>query len=218
MQNQKGNKMFSDALLPEPNVVQEIEANPDMVEISQKDGIFFNNKYTNVRLIRKYIYNLLLKAKKNLPQGYNFVIYEAYRPYKSQVELWQKIVQQEQIKNPEADINSEEFIALCDRFVANPYRQGSGHQSGAAIDVSLVDDAGTEYDMGGYIRGFEHTAEFDAQNISLEAKKNRKILKDALENVGFVNYPSEWWHYSFGDRLWAKLNNLKLAIFGKLDI
>ena len=51
--------MFSDALLPEPNVVQEIETNPDMVEISQKDGIFFNNKYTNVRLIRKYIYNLL---------------------------------------------------------------------------------------------------------------------------------------------------------------
>ena len=121
-------------------------------------------------------------------------------------------------KNPDMDINSEEFIILCDKFVANPYRQGSGHQSGAAIDVSLIDDEGNEYDMGGKVRGFENTAEFDCGDISAEAKKNRAILNNALSKVGFINYPSEWWHYSFGDRLWAKLTGSKIAIFGKLDL
>ena len=189
-----------------------------MVEISFDDGIFFNTSYTEVKLIRKYIYEMLLKAKKHLPEGYNFVIYEAYRPLSSQVALWNEIVTKESAKNPNLPINSEEFIALCDKFVANPYRQGSGHQSGAAIDVSLVDDNGIEYNMGGRVRAFDSSAEFDCSNISNEAKKNRAILSKALNEVGFVNYPSEWWHYSFGDRLWAKLTGSKIAIFGKLNL
>lgn len=210
--------MFSDATLPEPKLIHEIDPLNQMVEISPNDDIFFNERYTNVKLIRKYIYEMLLQAKKKLPQGYNFVVYEAYRPLASQIALWNEIVRKESLKNPNIETNSEEFIALCDKFVANPYRQGSGHQSGAAIDVSLVNDKGEEYDMGGEVRGFNDTAEFDCESIHDEARRNRQILKDALENVGFVNYPSEWWHYSFGDRLWAKLIGSKIAIFGKLDL
>lgn len=210
--------MFSDALLPEPKLIQEIDDSFQVVEISQNDGIFFNDKYTKVKLIRKYIYEMLLKAKDHLPTGYNFIIYEAYRPLASQITLWNEIIEKEKIKNPDMSVDSEDFIALCDKFVANPYRQGSGHQSGAAIDVSLIDDNGVEYDMGGQVRGFENTAEFDCPDISKEAEKNRKILNNALSEVGFVNYPSEWWHYSFGDRLWAKLTGSKIAIFGKIDL
>jgi D-alanyl-D-alanine dipeptidase len=210
--------MFSDFHLPEPKLIQEIEQRPQMVEISQSDGIFFNDRYTKVKLIRKYIYEMLLKAKSCLPIGYNFVVYEAYRPFASQVALWREIVERESLKKTQLPTDSEEFISLCNKFVANPYRQGSGHQSGAAIDVSLIDDSGRECDMGGQVRGFDDTAEFDCPNISAKAKANREILNNALSNVGFVNYPSEWWHYSFGDRLWAKLTSSKIAIFGKLDL
>ena len=136
----------------------------------------------------------------------------------AQKALWDDIVNKELQKNPTADTSSEEFIALCDKFVANPYRQGSGHQSGAAIDISLANDKGEEYDMGGFVRQFDDTAEFDSLNLSKKAQENRLILKKTLESVGFVNYPSEWWHYSFGDRLWAKLTGSKIAIFGKLEL
>ena len=210
--------MFSDADLPEPLVICDIELQPVLVEIDDKDGIFFNDTYSSVRIIRKYIYDLLIKAKEHLPKGYNFVIYEAYRTKETQVKLWEEIVAIEAAKNPQIDVSSEEFAAICDRFVANPYRQGSGHQSGAAIDVSLIDDAGIECDMGGKVRGFDKTADFMCPDISPQARKNRIILKDALEKVGLVNYPSEWWHYSFGDRLWARLTGSKIAIFNKLDI
>lgn len=209
--------MFSDANLPEPLVISEIENPVRLVEIRKEDGIFFNFRFTDIRLIRAYIYDLLKKAAGNLPQGYHFVVYEAYRPMSAQIKLWDSVVAEQKKKHPRLPVDSEEFIAICDVFAANPYRQGSGHQSGASVDISLIDDEGREYDMGGSVRGFDDTADFDCPHISAEARRNREILRDALSKCGLVNYPSEWWHYSFGDRLWARLTGSKLAIFGKLD-
>lgn len=208
--------MFSDADLPEPNFIIDVEKPASLVFIDEKDGLFFSDKYTAERRVRSYIYHLLLQAKAYLPEGYFFKIYEAYRPLSFQIDLWKKVVAQQKIEHPELSETSEEFIALCDVFCANPYRQGSGHQSGAAIDVTLCDEFGQDYHMGSFVRDFSSNADFDA-DVCDEARKNRMILKDALERVGFVNYPAEWWHYSFGDRLWAKLTGSKLAIFGRLD-
>lgn len=210
--------MFSDANLPEPLLICEIENPPHLVEVDIKDNIFFNPRYTEIRTIRAYIYNLLKAAQKHLPQGISLIVYEAYRPMQEQIRLWDGVVAQKKQEYPHLKTDSEEFIALCNIFAANPYRQGSGHQSGAAVDVSLVDANGKELDMGGEVRGFSDTAEFDCQEISAQAKQNRQILKSALEQVGMINYPSEWWHYSFGDRLWAKLTGSTLAIFGKLEL
>jgi D-alanyl-D-alanine dipeptidase len=210
--------MFSDAHLPEPLVIAEIEHPVRLTQISEQDDIFFNSRYTDVKTIRLYVYQLLLRAKQYLPPHYHFVVYEAYRPMASQLKLWDGVVAQQHTAHPDMDIQSEEFIAMCDVFAANPHRQGSGHQSGAAVDISLVDDNGHEYDMGGEVRGFAETADYECPTISPEARHNRTILRDALAKVGMVNYPAEWWHYSFGDRLWARLTGSTLAIFGKLDI
>ncbi len=209
--------MFSDELLPEPEIICEIETPVNLSLIDEKDGIYFNDKYTSERRIRTYIYNLIKKAQKNLPQGYSFCLYEAYRPKSAQIILWDGVVAQKKQEFPNLDITSEEFIKICNTYAANPYRQGSGHQSGGAVDVTLVNKQGVEFDMGGKVRGFGSEAEFDAEKISATAKKNRQILKSALEKVGLINYPSEWWHYSFGDRLWAKLTGSKLAIFANIE-
>lgn len=212
----KEKKMFNDAHLPEPNYILEIENPPKLVQISQTDEIFFCNKFTNEKRIRAYIYQMLLNAKKYLPNNYYFKIYEAYRPLDAQIQLWNQVVQQQKKEHPQMDSESEEFITICNVFCANPYRQGSGHQSGGAIDVSLCDKNGIDYDMGGEVRGFHEESDFDYP-VSDEARKNRNILKSALEESGFINYPAEWWHYSFGDRLWAKLTGSKIAIFGRLN-
>ncbi len=210
--------MFSDANLPEPLIISEIEQPVRLTKINPADGIKFNPRYTQVTTIRAYTYGLLLAAQKYLPANCHFVVYEAYRPMSAQIKLWDGVVAKLSQEYPELDPNSEEFIAKCDVFAANPYRQGSGHQSGAAVDISLIDDAGIEYDMGGRVRGFDDTADFDCPHISVQARQNRELLRDVLSKVGMVNYPSEWWHYSFGDRLWARLTGSKLAIFAKLDI
>ena len=40
-----------------------------------------------------------------------------------------------------------------------------------------------------------------SENIT--ARDNRKILVKTMESEGFSNYPSEWWHYDYGNRAWA---------------
>jgi len=57
----------------------------------------------------------------------------------------------------------------------------------------------------------------DAQNISDVAKINRKILENAMISVGFINYPTEWWHWSYGDKYWAFMTRETSAIFNSCD-
>jgi D-alanyl-D-alanine dipeptidase len=37
-----------------------------------------------------------------------------------------------------------------------------------------------------------------------------------MTGAGFVNYPYEWWHYSYGDRYWAFVKGTRPAIYGGL--
>ena len=207
--------MFDDSILKEPDHIFDIQ-NP-LVEIKEQDGFFFNDKFTQERRIRAYTYDLLKKAQSRLPDGYYFMIYEALRPKSKQIELWNGVVERIKKENPLLDPNSEEFIAKCDVYAANPYRQGSGHQSGAAVDITLCDKDGKEYDMGSFVRDFSACASSENTALSEAALKNRHLLDSVLTSVGFVNYPPEWWHCSFGDRLWARLTKTNLAIFASID-
>jgi D-alanyl-D-alanine dipeptidase len=38
-----------------------------------------------------------------------------------------------------------------------------------------------------------------------------------LSPHGLVNYPTEWWHWSFGDRYWALLSETGAALYGPVD-
>tara|TARA_B100000965_G_C19363046_1_gene656868 strand:- start:281 stop:586 length:306 start_codon:yes stop_codon:yes gene_type:complete len=86
----------------------------------------------------------------------------------------------------------------------------AGHPTGGAIDITLVND-GIEVDMGTEFNDVptepENLTYLYSTYISDTAKANRKILIDCMEKVGFVNYPTEWWHWSYGDCYWAFLNN-----------
>jgi hypothetical protein len=61
--------------------------------------------------------------------------------------------------------------------------------------------------MGGAVNGHrfgdEASCPFDASGLSRSARRNRDLLAEVMVGAGFVNYPTEWWHWSFGDRCWA---------------
>ena len=42
----------------------------------------------------------------------------------------------------------------------------------------------------------------------------RKALANAFESAGLVNYPTEWWHWSYGDRYWALATGAEHAVYG----
>jgi D-alanyl-D-alanine dipeptidase len=35
-----------------------------------------------------------------------------------------------------------------------------------------------------------------------------------MTKAGFINYPKEYWHYSYGDVMWAELTGSTTAIYG----
>ncbi|MBY0545513.1 MAG: hypothetical protein K2Q14_08225, partial [Gammaproteobacteria bacterium] len=54
--------------------------------------------------------------------------------------------------------------------------------------------------------------------IDQEVRDNRQILLDVMQAQGFVNYPTEWWHFSYGDRYWAYMQSRESAIYGPADV
>ena len=47
-----------------------------------------------------------------------------------------------------------------------------------------------------------------------EAQANRRLLYWLMSEAGFANNPTEWWHFSHGDQLWAKLGGHPVALYG----
>ena len=51
-------------------------------------------------------------------------------------------------------------------------------------------------------------------SVAAQARHNRNLLARAMGGAGFVNYPTEWWHWSYGDRYWALISKADSAIYG----
>jgi zinc D-Ala-D-Ala dipeptidase len=47
-----------------------------------------------------------------------------------------------------------------------------------------------------------------------KVRQNRRFLYKVMTDAGFENYPDEWWHFSFGDNMWAKLSGNQSAFYG----
>lgn len=57
----------------------------------------------------------------------------------------------------------------------------------------------------------------EAANIDAEARARREILGAALTGAGLVNYPTEGWRWSYGDRYWALSSGAEAALYGPCD-
>lgn len=40
------------------------------------------------------------------------------------------------------------------------------------------------------------------------------MLSEALVAAGMVNYPTEWWHWSYGERYWAHATGAGTTLYG----
>ncbi|RQS71244.1 dipeptidase [Burkholderia sp. Bp8963] len=117
------------------------------------------------------------------------------------------------------DADEHALIDLASRWVAPP--DVGAHPTGAAVDLTLQHVDGSLVDMGGVMNATddESSGTCYTQNafISREAARHRQIVFDAMTAAGFVNYPSEWWHWSYGDRYWAVCEKQPHALFGPVE-
>jgi len=86
------------------------------------------------------------------------------------------------------------------------------HSTGAAVDVTLFDLAGSALNMGSPIDEISPRSHPDyfansADKVDLQYHQNRQLLKRVMTAAGFRQHPNEWWHFSHGDQMWAWLQN-----------
>ena len=194
------------------NQVRIIENHDPMIDIKDAPNFFFHDnlrKESHIYL-RKSVYNKLKAIA--LPQGYYFKIMSAYRPLDEQIKRWQTKCLELRQKYP--DISEEELISKARIFSADPRNGFGGHQTGGAIDITLCDRHGKDYDMGTPYLAITEKVHTNSKEISRKQADNRQILISALMQKDFANYPLEWWHYSYGDRLWAAYKNRKNCFYG----
>jgi D-alanyl-D-alanine dipeptidase len=58
---------------------------------------------------------------------------------------------------------------------------------------------------------------FDSPRIPTQARRHRDLLARVLAGAGLVNYPAQWWHWSYGDRYWALMTGAPAAHYGPVD-
>ena len=155
----------------------------------------------------------LVAADACLPGGVRLLVVEGLRGLDAQVAIHNEYRRRLAANHPE--LPDDEIDVLASRFVAPP--SVGPHVSGAAVDLTLVGpdgplDLGTPIDATPEESG--GACFFDSAAISPEARHNRSVLATVLGDVGLVNYPTEWWHWSFGDRYWAHVIGHPFAIHG----
>ena len=164
------------------------------------------------RFARKEVIKRLEEAADSAHQehGLKFLVYELYRSPEKQEKLRER--DRNEIMQLHPDLSEEQLQSALNKISAGV--GGSGHQVGAAVDLTLCDAHGNPLDMGtSYLEHIAKTATH-CKHISKEQRHNRQILFDAMRNVGFANYPGEWWHYCYGDRMWAAYKHKRYAIYG----
>ncbi|TAE29233.1 MAG: peptidase M15 [Cytophagales bacterium] len=180
-----------------------------LVDIQQVDpSLLVELKYsTTDNFVKKDVYGELTRAymqpmaaqklakanallKREHPD-LRLLIYDAARPRAAQWKLWQALPQY-----PERERR---------KYVADP-REGSIHNYGCAVDLTVARVSGTRYealDMG-TIYDFFGVMAYPSQEgrllkegkLTKQQVANRQLLRSVMRQGGFSSIEYEWWHFN----------------------
>jgi D-alanyl-D-alanine dipeptidase len=135
-------------------------------------------------------------SQKLRPLGYGLIIHDGYRPWYVTRIFWDATPNQQK------------------KFVANP-REGSKHNRGCAVDLSLYDlKTGEEVEMPSGYDDFTEKAYANYPGGTNEERARRTILRKAMLAQGFQVNPTEWWHFDYKDWKQYAIGNLRFEDLG----
>jgi len=207
--------LLSDERVTRIPVVESGEALRDLREIS---AVRVDTRLADPQgayaLVRAGIADRLVAAQTLLPGGLRLLVVEGYRPVELQRRYHAEYCARVAAEHPQW--SQARVQRYASRYIAAP--DVAPHVAGAAVDLTICAEDGTELDMGTAVNASpEESAKacYTASSaISPRQRANRQILSGVLTAVGLVNYPTEWWHWSYGDRYWAFLTGRSAARYG----
>lgn len=168
-------------------------------------------------LVRRSLATRLADAAALLPVGIGLRVLEGHRRPEDQLGIISRYSAEVCAARP--GISADELAHLTSRFVA-PLAVAP-HVAGAAVDLTLVDAGGNELDLGTPVDATPEQSAgacYFAAAVDPDARAHRDLLASVLTRAGFVNYPTEWWHWSYGDRYWALLTGAPAAVYGPVAL
>ena len=159
---------------------------------SSKNNFLKKDMYGDLEecFLRRKPAEMLCQANKYLKASHpelRLLVFDGLRTRSVQTKLWDAL----------------DTIPISERtqFVADP-EKGSIHNYGAAVDLTLALENGSELDMGTKYDHFGELA-FPVLEDSLLALgkltdkqiENRTILRKVMTKAGFSTIDSEWWHF-----------------------
>ncbi|MEQ1617958.1 MAG: M15 family metallopeptidase [Terricaulis sp.] len=154
-------------------------------------------------------------------------LFDAWRPQAVQIYFHDHWFPAE-LKKRKPALDGDALTAAVERYWAAPSAGAnapSPHSTGGAVDLTLRWIGGDALWMGSlfddaspiaHLDHFEaHSAEwsFSAE----EARANRRLLYWLMIEAGFAANPNEWWHFSYGDQMWAQATGEAAALYGGIE-
>ncbi len=178
---------------------------------------------TSPYYLRQTVLDRLIQAQEYLQSkrtNWRIQIFDAYRPVSVQQFMvdytFTQVVEARKLSNANLSAAQRQDIwQQVYQIWAVPSldpRTPPPHSTGAAIDITLVDDTGKTVDMGSPIDELSPASHPDyfANSSAPEQQEyhqHRQLLRDVMDFAGFARHPGEWWHFCQGDQMWAWVNN-----------
>lgn len=175
---------------------------------------------TPAMVLRKSVADRLDAVREKLAP-LNFKIWDGWRPRDVQHKIYLNYWKEMATAHP--DWPEEQLREQVETFVTigtDPNRIPL-HATGGSVDLTLVYESGADLDMG---TGFDHfgpeaAALYYEQDASTQETvcHNRRILRDALTIADFRCDDDEWWHFDYGNQIWAAVLGKSHAVYGEVS-
>lgn len=178
-----------------------------IAEHPEYDGIY----------VRSELLKRLEAVANSLSEQYKLIVRAGHRPIAVQKRLLKECAQD--YKDDHPGVSDEEALEHARTFVSDPEQELPPHCCAAAVDVDLMDLAGNQLvDFGSPVNLDEEISYLHYENISPIQKKNRMLLLAAMLEQGLASTAFEWWHFSYGDEVWAWFYHEPAALYGLIDV
>ncbi len=157
--------------------------------------------------------------------GLELFLFDAWRPRAVQA-YFHDVWMPRELQRRDPTLNGAALTEEVERYWAAPSDSADSpapHATASAVDLTLRWKDGECLWMGSLfddVTGLAHRDRFEelaAENFSFsdsEARANRRLLHWLMIEEGFAGHPDEWWHFSWGDQMWAALTGAPAAHYG----
>ncbi|MBA3671715.1 MAG: M15 family metallopeptidase [Gemmatimonadaceae bacterium] len=169
------------------------------IRYATSNNLFGTPFYTQARaFLQRPAAEALVRANAELRAlGYGLLVHDGYRPWSVTKMFWEAAPEDKRI------------------FVADP-AQGSKHNRGAAIDLTLYDrTTGRAVEMPSTYDETTDRAYADYPGGTSRQRWHRALLRRAMEAQRFAVNPREWWHFDYADWRRYPIGNVEFERLGR---